>query len=201
MTSSRIYAANRIKELRQAKGLSLEEVGARMRADLTASTISKLENRRMALSLDYLVDIASVLEVPPSEIIQSFGISGIRTIPVAGRIAAGNWRESVQMSDESISVPQHLAGSSLFALRPFGDSMDRLVQDGGFIVVDPEDRELRDRKFYAVANGDGETTFKQFSANPMQLLPCSTNPEHQPIPLGSEPFTVIGRVIYVGQDL
>lgn len=199
--SERIYAPNRLKELRRSRKISLEEFGARMRSHLTASTVAKLENRKMALSVDYLLEAADVLGVSPADIIGDDSIEGVRIVPVVGRIAAGNWQEAVSVSGESIAVPAHLAGKRLFALRPLGDSMDRIVADGGFIVVDPDDRELRDRKFYAVMNGDGETTFKQFQANPLALLPCSSNPAHGAIPLGEKPFKVIGRVIYAGQDL
>jgi SOS-response transcriptional repressor LexA len=79
--------------------------------------------------------------------------------------------------------------------------MDTICHAGGFIVVDPDQRDLIDKKYYVVTNGDHEATFKQFCADPLSLVPCSTNPLHQPIPLGSEPFRVIGRVVYVGQEL
>ncbi len=198
---TRIYAPNRISEIRKARDLTLQELVGRMQADIDPSTLSKLEKRKMALSLDYLLDIASVLEVSPMEIIGGERVGSGRAIPVAGRISAGNWQEAVQMTDEFMSVPGHLAGPNLFILYPRGDSMDMLVREGGYIVVDPDDRELIDKKYYVVMNGEGETTFKQFSANPMQLLPCSTNPNHKPIPLGSEPFTILARVVHVGQDV
>lgn len=202
MSRDRIYAANRIKQLRTQRGLTMEALGAAMAHDLTASTIAKLEGRKMALSADYLLDMASVLQVNPAELLLEG--AGARVLPVVGRIAAGNWREAVEMSEESIPVPDHLYGANLFVLRPEGDSMDRIVPegaDGGFVVVDPDQRDLVDRKFYVVMNDLGECTFKQFSQNPLALLPCSNNPSHQPIPIGSAPFTVIGRVVYVGQEL
>lgn len=199
--TTRIYAANNIKRLRAASGLSLEETGARMRSELTASTVAKLENRKMALSVDYVLELAEVFGVPPEAVLPGTNVEGVRVVPIVGRIAAGNWQEAIAVSDESIAIPSHLRGANLFALRPAGDSMDRVVKEGGFIVVDPDDRELRDKKFYVIMNGGAEATFKQFCANPMQLLPCSTNPEHKPIPLGSEPFVVVGRVVYAGQEL
>ena len=53
-------------------------------------------------------------------------------------------------------------------------------------------------RLYVIQNAEHETTFKKFSARPLQLLPCSHNPSHTPIDLGSEPFTVIGRVVFIG---
>lgn len=180
----------------------MEALGGAMAHELTASTIAKLEGRKMALSADYLLDLAGVLQVSPSDILLKG--AGARVLPVVGKIAAGNWREAVEMSEESIPVPDHVMGANLFVLRPEGDSMNRIVPegaDGGFVVVDPDQRDLVDRKYYVVMNEHGECTFKQFSQNPLALLPCSTNPEHQPITIGTAPFTVIGRVVYVGQEL
>lgn len=180
----------------------MEALGGKMAHDVAASTIAKLEGRKMALSADYLLDLANVLQVSPIDLLLES--SGAREIPVAGRISAGSWREAVQMSRETIPVPDHVAGGNLFALRPDGDSMNLIVAegaDGGFVVVDPDQRDLIDRKYYVVMNAHGECTFKRFSQNPLALVPCSSNPIHKPIPIGSEPFTVIGRVVYVGQDL
>jgi repressor LexA len=127
-----------------------------------------------------------------------------RMLPVVGTIAAGNWQEAIELSDESMPVPATLRGANLFVMRPTGDSMDLIVPDdgdGGFIVVNPDERDLIDRKCYVVMNELGECTFKRFSANPLALMPCSSNPTHTPIMIGTQPFTVLGRVIYVGREL
>lgn len=196
----RQYAPNRIRELRKERGISQEDLGLAMQNQLTGSTIAKLETGRQALSADYILDIARVLQCDPADILVERRGSA-RMVPVIGAVQAGNWREAVETAGEFVPVPADLGGPNLFALRAVGDSMNRIVPDGGTVIVDPDQRELIDKKFYVVMNGEGETTFKQFSANPVALLPCSTNGEHQPIPLGSEPFTVIGRVVFAGHDV
>jgi repressor LexA len=191
---------NRIRELRKSAGLSQEELGGRMRSELTSSTVAKLEKGRLRLSLEYAQEIADVLGVSFLEVLGMDEV-GVRVVPLIGEIAAGNWRDAVQLTEETQVIPADLRGKDLFALRPRGDSMDRVVQCGGFIVVDPGQTELVDGKYYAVMNDEGETTFKQFSQNPLELRPCSTNPAYQPIPVGSQAFTVIGRVVYAGQEM
>jgi repressor LexA len=197
MERKRRYALNRIKELRRAQGLSLEELGGRMQHDLTASTVAKLENSKMALSADYLVEIAQILGVTPTQLLFE-GASDVRMVPVIGAVEAGRWGEAIRSSERLIAVPGHIRGTKLFVLEPQGDSMDKYVQHGGFIVVDPDRRELLDGKLYVVQNAEHETTFKKFTSRPLQLVPCSHNPAHSPIDLGSEPFTVIGQVVFVG---
>lgn len=193
----RTYAPNRIKMLRKAAGLTLEELGGRMQHDLTASTVAKLENSRMALSADYLVEIAGILGTTPTDLLFE-GAGEVRMLPIVGMVEAGQWGEAIKRPEGYIAVPGHLRGAKLFVLEPTGDSMDKYVEHGGFIVVDPDQRDLINGKLYVVQNGEHETTFKKFCANPLQLLPCSHNPAHKPIDLGAEPFTVIGRVVFVG---
>jgi SOS-response transcriptional repressor LexA len=74
--------------------------------------------------------------------------------------------------------------------------MDKLVGEDGLIIVDPDQRDLINGKLYCVRNIAGEATFKRYRADPPQLEPMSSNPYHTAIPLGREPFIVIGRVTY-----
>lgn len=120
-----------------------------------------------------------------------------RAIPYLGDVAGGNWREAVQRSGVSVPAPDPSIPPNAFALRVDGDSMDKLVDDGGTVIVDPDDKQLFPKKYYVIINGDGETTFKRFLADPARLVPCSNNPAHTEIELGSgEPFRVVGRVIW-----
>lgn len=65
----RTYATNGIKMARKRAGLSQEELGKRMPSDLTGSTVAKLETGRMALSLDYILEIADVLKIHPAYLV------------------------------------------------------------------------------------------------------------------------------------
>lgn len=120
-----------------------------------------------------------------------------RAIPYLGEVAGGNWREAVQRASASMPAPDPSIPPNAFALRVKGDSMDLLVDDGGTIIVDPDDKQLFPGKYYVIINADGETTFKRFMADPARLSPCSSNPSHSDIEIGSgEPFRVVGRVIW-----
>lgn len=196
----RTYAPNRLRELRKAAGLTLDEVGARMKSDMAGSTVAKLERGKQALSVDYLLELAEILNVSPAEIIHKEARE-VRWLPAIGFVEASQWGEAVRNSDEFVPVPAHLKGRNLFVLYPYGDSMNKVVPEGGYVVVDPDDRELRHGKYYVLMNDGQETTFKKFSSDPLQLLPCSNNPAHEPIPLGSEPFTVVGRVVFIGSEV
>lgn len=197
-TMSRKYAPNSIRQMRKRAGLTMEELASRMVPEITLATVAKLETGQMGLTLDYINEIARVLNCSPGELIGSNDAPGARMMPVLGDIAAGNWAEEIARTDEFLPVPDDIAGPRAFALRPRGDSMDKLVPDGGFVVIDPDQCDLIDGKAYAVRNGAGEATCKVFRASPPRLEPCSTNPIHQPIMVGAEPFVAIGRVVFAG---
>lgn len=166
--------------------------------EITMATVHKLETGQMGLTLDYIKAFAQALQVSPEDIIADTPVPATRRIPMLGAISAGNWRDAVEYCDDYIVVPNEAGGPRAFALKPVGDSMDKLVTEDGFIVVDPDQMELWDGRCYAVRNDSGEATFKKFIALPPRLEPCSNNPDHQPIPLGREPFTIVGRVTYIG---
>lgn len=197
---SRKYANNFIRDARKSRNLSMEELGAAMPSELTMSTISKLEKGHMALSLDYIREIAEVLHVSPIDLI-SDDTQQVNVIPVVCGINCGDWRGAVQMSNESIGIPGNIKGDSLFAIRPEGDELDRLVPEDGYIVLDPDQKELVNKKFYGIINEQSEVIYKQYFDAPPRLVPASTSSQRKTITLGLEPFLVIGRIIYVGAVL
>jgi repressor LexA len=195
-----LKAQNRIGELRKARGLTQEELGGEMIAELTGSTVAKLENGRQKLTVDYAQDIARVLGVSVTELL-GLDDAGVRVVTLVEHIGPSGWQQAVKDSDRSIAVPGTLRGRDIFAVKSTDDSMDLIVGEGGFVVVDPGDCELISGKVYMVMDGSGTATCRRFRADPLQLEPCSRNPDHAPIRVGSEPFTVVGRVIYSGQEL
>lgn len=122
--------------------------------------------------------------------------AAVRNIPLIGQVAAGGWREAIESPAGWVPVADASAPKNTFALTVVGDSMDLEIQDGGVVIVDPDDKALFPGRLYVVLNDNGETTFKQFEADPARLEPRSTNTSHTAIPLGDgTPFTLVGRVI------
>jgi repressor LexA len=180
-----------VRELRTRAGLTQEQLAER--TGTTKATISKFERSTNRPKIDWIEKLAAALEVDAEELAFDRGRVGrpVTMMPVIGMIAAGNWREAVRETDEFVPVVD--ARPHMFVLRVSGDSVDRVAPDGSFVSIDPSDPALVDGKIYAVQNGAGEATLKRFRRNPDRLEPDSSNPEHKPIPLGTEPVTVIGR--------
>ena len=119
-------------------------------------------------------------------------------IPVIGLASAGSWNDAVQMPVREYPIPRRLAGPRAFGVVIKGDSMDLLLPEGGWAVIDPDQTDLYAGKVYLIQNGEHEVTVKRFAGDPARFEPVSRNPEHQPLFLAGLPYQVIGRVVSYG---
>lgn len=118
----------------------------------------------------------------------------VRRIPLLGEVPAGKYQPAEQRSGRWLAVSDPETPARAYALTVKGDSMDLIVPDGATLVIDPDDTALWPGRRYVVQTEDGQTTFKEFQADPARLVPCSSNDQHKDIMLGSEPLTILGRV-------
>lgn len=184
---------NRVRALRADRGWSMAVLAER--ANTTASTIAKLERSQRTLSLEWIERLAKAFEISSAELLHGGkpAASGrVRMVPLIGDIAAGNWREAIEHAVGEVAAVD--ASEEAFALRARGTSMDKLVPDGGYVIVEPSLLDLREGRVYAVMNDEGEATVKRFRSDPARLEPCSNDPSHQPINLGHSMYKIIGRV-------
>jgi repressor LexA len=129
------------------------------------------------------------------------GAEPVREVPIVGLTNAGAWREAIEMPHRTMFAPRKDMGAKIFAIEVKGDSMDLLIEEGGYIIVDPDQTNLYDGKIYLIENHEYETTVKRYRGNPARFCPMSRNPEHQEFTLGSGHYRVIGRVIYKGGEV
>ena len=189
---------NRIREVRKERGMTLEQLGEK--AGMHYTTVAKLEKSQRGLKLSYLSALSTALGVLPRDLLGAEPeIMPMRMIPLIQSTEAGDWAKAVE--DPLGSVPSPAGGARAFALRPDAGLMDLVVGPDAYIVVDPEDLELRDHKIYAMRQADGGTTFRRFRTDPPRLEPCSSTSEQQAILLGGEAVTTIGRVVWQGSEL
>ncbi|MGF7152487.1 SOS-response transcriptional repressor LexA [Novosphingobium gossypii] len=118
----------------------------------------------------------------------------IRTIPLLGSVPAGKFRAAEQIGGRRIAVSDPETPPNAYALTVDGNSMDLVVPDGTTLTIDPDDKALWPGKRYVIQTEDGQTTFKEFQADPARLVPLSTDDSHEEMLLGSEPIIILGRV-------
>lgn len=104
---------NRIRDVRRARNLTLEEVAQRCDPPTTAQTIGRLETGTRTLSLDWLNRIAAALEVESSALVSS---SAASDLPVAAQLSADGARAPTRSERALPPMP----ADNLVALRVTG---------------------------------------------------------------------------------
>ena len=125
-------------------------------------------------------------------------------IPIVGRVPAGE----PLLADENIEgylpidpIMYNLTSpDNLFFLRVVGESMNKVVSNGSFVLVKKQDYAETGDVVVALVNGDNEATLKKFKDldnNFVMLEPDSTYPEYTPriVNLRDTEFKIIGKVI------
>lgn len=121
-----------------------------------------------------------------------------RVVPVIGFASAGGWREAVQMPLGTMPIPNNIAGPRAFGIEVAGDSMNLIVDDGGWILVDPDRKELSPGSCYLISSPDHEATVKMYQRSPARFEPCSSNEDHKGFLMSEDDFTVIGKIVWKG---
>ncbi len=166
--------------------------------------------RSVFLYLKSLEEKGLVSRIPTKKGTQlkSFDKKSFIDLPIFGTASAGSpffWAEQNILGYLKISK-NLFKKSNLFAVKVSGDSMNlsvinnKRIEDGDFIIVDPEVKVFKDGdKVLVVIDGLATVkTFKKIDKKTIVLLPQSTNKKHQPIFLTpSDDFVINGKVVDV----
>lgn len=159
---------NRLTELRNAAGLSIDEVAEK--TGLSTSYVSRLERGERNLSVKTMAAFAQALGVTPSELL---AVAPARMIPVVGYVGAG--QEVYAIDDhakgdgiEEVECPWDDLAHSTVAVRVRGDSMVPAYFNGDLIFYERQDTDLTHLlgKECVVALADGRKFIKQLRRTP-----------------------------------
>jgi len=95
-----------IREVRKAKGLTLQDVASRCVPETTPQTVGRLETGTRTVSVDWLNRIAAALGVDPSELVTH---PDRQDLPVVALLGAGGPHAPRQ--DATVVPPRPLSGS------------------------------------------------------------------------------------------
>ncbi len=131
-------------------------------------------------------------------------VSNYIDVPLYGSIAAGTPIEMMEVEDTfPVPAKMHDAHPEAFLLKVEGESMNRILPNGCYALVDPCETVEENGAPYAVCVNGYDATFKRVRKlnNGFELVPDSTDPTY-PVQTynynepGTETITVIGRVVY-----
>lgn len=169
---------NRIKSLRQKKGLSQQELAKLLFVNQTA--VSQWERGVTNPSTDTAIALASLFDVSVDYLLGrnvDVPLRIKRTVPVLGTIPAGVPVEAIEdiLDYEDLSPEEAKDGHEYFGLRIHGRSMMPEYLDGDTIIVRRQDTAETGDDAVVMVNGD-DATFKriQRSLGGVTLVPLNT---------------------------
>ncbi len=188
----------KIKELRKAKGMTLEQVGNIV--GVGKSTVRKWETGMIAnMGQDKLASLAKALDVHPSELMgwnsptlpEPEEPLSTTFFPVIGEIAAGFDHIALDEWDgDVVEIPtSYMKGDrdEYFVLRIKGDSMYPLYMDGDRVLIHKQDTVDYGGQIAAIMYDDDLSTLKRVeitSDGAMRLI--ALNPMVPPIKIEGE---------------
>ncbi|WP_158630162.1 LexA family transcriptional regulator [Cohnella sp. AR92] len=199
-------------------GYSDAEVARRL--DVNRSTIGRWKSGEQSPALSKIKEIAALFNVNPmvfvdegqvkspfvvNETKASYDVVPVKgkshKAPLYGSIAAGQPLEMITVEDY-IEIPESLAEKhpNAFLLRVNGDSMNKIIPNGAYALIDPKE-EINNGDIAAVSVDGFDATLKRFFRlqNTVALEPDSFNPDHIAKLYGSEEAStlkVIGKMIW-----
>lgn len=203
---------SRIKLLREEKGLKQEELAKIL--SIAPSTIGMYERDarepndeiklKMAeyfgVSIDFLLGKSDVRN-PIKNIIPK---TKLISIPIVGRVPAGEPLLASENIEGYLPIDPSMYGiinpDDFFFLRVAGESMNKVVKNGSYVLVKKQDYAEDGDVVVAIVNGDGEATLKRFKElgnGFVALKPESSSDEFidRIINLKDTNFKILGKVI------
>lgn len=177
----------RIAEARKALSLSQQQLADRL--GTSQPTIQRYESNECDLNSEKLIAMSAALGVTISYLLGFDDDQVIpnrahvmHSVPVLGRIAAGEAREAIQQAGEWHATRDELwrGHERAFWLVVSGNPMNRLFPEGSLVLIDP-DEEVRNGDVGAVfVNGD-DATLKRvfFEGETVRLHPESHDAEYR----------------------
>lgn len=203
-----------LKRIRKEAGLTQKEVADKLGVPLgTYRNWEQLKNVPLGPTMSAL---ASFLHVSPEALMGYDAVSpgtlelrsdddAFEWVPLYGHIAAGTPIEFDSI-DRHIQIRKSVKRKyrHAYLMTVDGPSMNRVIPDGAYALVDPDQKEpIIDSKIYAVCVNGNAATIKRVRrlANGIELIPDSTDPTIKSMVFdysdeNTETVTVMGRVVW-----
>lgn len=196
----------KIAEARMAKGWSQQELADKV--GTSQQNIQRYEAGARDIKSSTLIKLSAALDVTISYLLgmenASLPNTATTDVPLYGSIAAGTPIEMTEVENlYPIPSKVHANYPDAFLLKVEGDSMNRILPNGCYALVDPCDEVDRDGQPYAVCVNGYSATIKRVRKlnNGFVLEPDSNDPTYEPRTFnfndpGTQAITIIGRVVY-----
>lgn len=203
MASLQKHIADKLREFRTEGKYSVDVVGEVV--GKSGKTISAWEVYNGQPKADDIVSLAKFFGKSASDFYAGYeGFDEYSEVPLLGRIAAGQPIEMDEV-ENSWSIPQTMKDRypNAFLLIVDGESMNRILPNGSYALINPVDEIRKDNAPYAVCVNGYDATIKRVHRlnNGFELVPDSTDPTFTPQIFnynepGTDIITCIGEVVW-----
>ena len=193
---------NHIKFLRKAHDLTQKELADKV--GVGQGVISSWEKGKNTPNSKYIPRLAKALKTSEASLWGKH--ESTVKIPIlsweeAGKLKSIDLLEGMLSKDrETTTIDSDANGK--FALVAEGQSMNQMIFEGATIVINGNDRALKDGQIYVFCKiSSGETIIRIFKSHPTRLEPYSTDKGYETIritsPRPNDEWQVIGRLIEI----
>lgn len=215
-----IAVGDNIKKIRTMNHMTQEQFGKI--AGVSSMAVSQWENHRAVPRMGAVQRISDYFHIPTSRIIDNINeyitkypdyddrqpeiraMPALNSVPLLGRIAAG---QPIEMDsvDNRIEIPEPVLFRypKSFLLTVDGESMNRILPNGCYALINPVDEIRKDNAPYAVCVNGYDATIKRVHRlnHGFELVPDSTDPTFVPKVYdyndpSTDLITVIGEVVW-----
>jgi transcriptional regulator with XRE-family HTH domain len=200
--SGSVASGRRLRQLREAKGLSMRDLADRLADGTHFTTIGKIETGKVRLTADRIEQLANALEVTFAEIANpNYAISQMRPVPV---VKPGTWMRTGEVDKAPkigwVISPKGGPKSVAFFNLEYMPGLERQVD--GYSVVDTDDKELVEGCVYMLDTARGDSLeILVFRSNPPRFNNLVGPSINTVFAVGERPFTTVGRIIFEGKNL
>ena len=198
---------NNLYNARKFRGLTQKELAEK--AGVKVSSYRKWEQCVNNPKMDDMVRLCRVLGLPldtiayPNSPMPELDTAWV-DVPLYGTIAAGEAIEMIEVDNHhAIPVSVHKRYPKAFLLEVKGESMNKVLPNGSYALIEPCSDVDRDGKPYAVCVNGYDATIKRVRRleNGFELVPDSTDPTFHAEVFdysveGTKTITIIGRVVW-----
>lgn len=197
-----------IAEARKLRNITQAELAEKMRT--TQQTIQRYETNQVNIRMDKMIEMSEILNVSLAYLLgmsskpELSEASDMVPVPLLDSIAAGTSIEMIDV-DKTYDIPAEIHNKypQAFLLKVADDSMNRVLPNGCYALINPCREATEPMKAYAVCVNGFNATIQRIRplSNGYELIPDSIDPTFRPQifdfnEIDTQSVSIIGEVVW-----
>lgn len=197
-----------IAEARRLRNITQAELAEKMRT--TQQTIQRYETNQVNIRMDKMIEMSEILNVSLAYLLgmsskpELSEASDMVPVPLLDSIASGTSIEMIDV-DKTYDIPAEIHNKypQAFLLKVADDSMNRVLPNGCYALINPCREATEPMKAYAVCVNGFNATIQRVKplSNGYELIPDSIDPTFRSQifdfnEIGTQSVSIIGEVVW-----